>query len=68
MLAPQTFTCTDAAVIRDDTPPVTLEDIPTETGGLLPDTATDNYNYLAIGAGLALLGFAGLLRRKSIKN
>ena len=68
MLALQTFVCTDAAVIRDDTSTVTLEDIPTETGGLLPDTATDNYNYLAIGAGLALLGFGGLLRRKPIKN
>ena len=68
MLSAQTFVCTDAAVIRDDTPTVTLEDVPTETGGLLPDTATDNYNYLAIGAGLALLGFAGLLRRKPIKN
>ena len=39
----------------------------TEDGGLLPDTATSNYNYLAAGLALALVGTIGLLRRKPIK-
>lgn len=43
------------------------EDV-TEDGGLLPDTATNNYNYLAAGLGLALVGSAGLLRRRVIKE
>jgi LPXTG-motif cell wall-anchored protein len=43
------------------------EDV-TEDGGLLPDTATNNYNYLVAGLGLALVGSAGLLRRRVIKE
>jgi LPXTG-motif cell wall-anchored protein len=39
----------------------------TEDGGLLPDTATNNYNYLAAGLVLALVGAVGLLRRKAVK-
>lgn len=39
----------------------------TEDGGLLPDTATNNYNYLATGLVLALVGAFGLLRRKAVK-
>ena len=62
------FTCTAATVIA---PPIT-DDVTdavdeTEDGGLLPDTATNNYNYLVAGLGLALVGARGLLRRRSIK-
>jgi LPXTG-motif cell wall-anchored protein len=39
----------------------------TDDGGLLPDTATNNYNYLAAGLVLALVGAVGLLRRKAVK-
>jgi LPXTG-motif cell wall-anchored protein len=39
----------------------------TEDGGLLPDTGSNNYNYLATGLGLAFVGSAGLLRRKPVK-
>jgi LPXTG-motif cell wall-anchored protein len=59
------FTCTAAVVIA---PPVIETEDVTEDGGLLPDTATNNYNYLAAGLGLALVGSAGLLRRRVIKE
>jgi LPXTG-motif cell wall-anchored protein len=39
----------------------------TEDGGLLPDTGSNNYNYLAAGLALAFVGSAGLLRRKPVK-
>jgi LPXTG-motif cell wall-anchored protein len=62
------FTCTAATVIA---PPVTDDATDavdeTEDGGLLPDTATNDYNYLVAGLGLALVGATGLLRRRSIK-
>jgi LPXTG-motif cell wall-anchored protein len=58
------FTCTAATVVA---PPVTDAVDETEDGGLLPDTATNNYNYLVAGLGLALVGARGLLRRRSIK-
>jgi hypothetical protein len=58
------FTCTAATVIA---PPVTDAVDETEDGGLLPDTATNDYNYLVAGLGLALVGARGLLRRRSIK-
>jgi LPXTG-motif cell wall-anchored protein len=45
----------------------TVADQTTEDGGLLPDTATSNYNFLFAGLGLALVGAIGLLRRKPIK-
>jgi LPXTG-motif cell wall-anchored protein len=45
----------------------TVSDETTEDGGLLPDTATNNYNYLAAGLVLALVGAVGLLRRKAVK-
>jgi len=59
------FNCTEAVVIA---PPVIETEDVTEDGGLLPDTATNNYNYLAAGLGLALVGSAGLLRRRVIKE
>jgi LPXTG-motif cell wall-anchored protein len=45
----------------------TLSPDTTEDGGLLPDTGSNNYNYLATGLGLAFVGSAGLLRRKPVK-
>jgi LPXTG-motif cell wall-anchored protein len=45
----------------------TVADQTTEDGGLLPDTATSNYNFLFAGLGLALVSAIGLLRRKPIK-
>jgi len=59
----QVFSCTEAVVV---TPPVT--DTTTEDGGELPDTGSNNYNYLAAGIGLALVGARGLLRRKPIQE
>lgn len=40
----------------------------TETGGTLPSTGSNNYNYLVAGIGLALVGTSGLLRRKPIQE
>ena len=40
----------------------------TEDGGELPDTGSNNYNYLVAGIGLALVGARGLLRRKPIQE
>jgi LPXTG-motif cell wall-anchored protein len=39
----------------------------TEDGGLLPDTATNNYNYLVIGIGLMFAAGVALLRRRTVK-
>lgn len=58
------FTCTAATVVA---PPVTDAVDETEDGGLLPESGTNNYNFLVAGLGLALVGARGLLRRKSIK-
>ena len=52
------FSCAQYATTATET---------TEDGGLLPDTATNNYNYLAAGLVLALVGGVGLLRRKAVK-
>ena len=41
---------------------------PTEDGGTLPNTGSNNYNYLVAGIGLALVGTRGLLRRKPIQE
>lgn len=40
----------------------------TENGGTLPNTGSNNYNYLVAGIGLALFGTRGLLRRKLIQE
>ena len=56
------FTCTEVVV------PVVEAPVVTESGGVLPTTGTNNYNYLAGGLGLALVGSAGLLRRRPVKN
>jgi LPXTG-motif cell wall-anchored protein len=61
----QDFTCTEAAVVA---PPVTDAVDTTEDGGALPDTGSNNYNYLVAGLALTLIGSRGLLRRKVIKE
>lgn len=58
------FTCTDPVVV---VPPVVDPVDATEDGGLLPDTATNNYNYLVIGIGLMFAAGAALLRRRTIR-
>jgi LPXTG-motif cell wall-anchored protein len=60
----QVFSCTETVVV---TPPVT-DTTTTEDGGELPDTGSNNYNYLVAGIGLALVGARGLLRRKPIQE
>lgn len=50
----QTLSCTDAAVT------------PTESGGTIPRTATNNYNNLLGGVVLILLGSIGVLLRKRV--
>ena len=40
----------------------------TEDGGTLPNTGSNNYNYLVAGIGLSLVGARGLLRRKPIQE
>ena len=61
MLATQIFNCVDPSGL---TPPVTE----TETGGEIPDTATNNYNFLIAGIVLAFVGSLGLIRRKQLKG
>jgi LPXTG-motif cell wall-anchored protein len=63
----QVFSCTEAVVV---TPPPTdtTTDTTTEDGGTLPNTGSNNYNYLVAGIGLALVGTRGLLRRKPIQE
>jgi LPXTG-motif cell wall-anchored protein len=58
------FTCTEAVVV---VPPVVDPVDTTEDGGLLPDTATNNYNYLVIGIGLMFAASVALLRRRTIR-
>ena len=58
------FTCTEAVVV---VPPVVDPVDTTEDGGLLPDTATNNYNYLVVGIGLMFAAGIALLRRRTIK-
>lgn len=60
VLATQNFNCIAPVVVA---PPVVTED-----GGLLPDTGSNNYNYLVAGIGLALFGTRSLLRRKLIQE
>lgn len=44
------------------------EETATVTGGRLPDTATDTYTYLALGAGLIALGTGGLVTGRRAKK
>lgn len=57
----RTFNCADSSGL---TPPVTE----TENGGELPNTATNNYNFLIVGIVLAFVGSLGLIRRKQIQG
>jgi LPXTG-motif cell wall-anchored protein len=61
LLAVQSFNCVEPIVVA---PPVTE----TETGGELPDTGSNNYNYLLAGVGLAFAGSTGLMRRKQLQK
>ena len=61
VLAVQSFNCVEPIVVL---PPVTE----TETGGELPDTGSNNFNYLLAGVGLAFAGSAGLMRRKQAQK
>jgi LPXTG-motif cell wall-anchored protein len=62
VMASKVFTCVEPVVVI--LPPVEE----TEDGGLLPDTGSNNYNYLVAGIGLALFGSRSLLRRKLIQE
>ena len=62
LLATQSFSCVGSFIV------VSGPTTETESGGLLPDTGSNNYNYLVAGIGLALLGSSGLLRRKLIQE
>lgn len=81
LLATQVFTCiTPEVIIPAATPTPTPTPTPsptetavevetvtaTETGGELPQTGTDYYNYLLFGAALAALGVGGFVIRKRI--
>ena len=61
ILATQNFKCIEPVAV---TPPPAA----TETGGTLPNTGSNNYNYLVAGIGLVLFGTSGLLRRKLIQE
>ena len=60
-LATQIFNCSDPSGL---TPPV----IETEDGGVLPNTASNNYNFLIVGIVLALVGSLSIIRRKQIQE
>jgi LPXTG-motif cell wall-anchored protein len=62
LLATQSFECVGSFIV------VTGPTTETEDGGLLPDTGSNNYNYLVAGIGLALFGSISLLRRKLIQE
>jgi len=61
VMASKAFSCVEPVAV---TPPPAA----TEDGGTLPDTGSNNYNYLVAGIGLALFGTSGLLRRKLIQE
>jgi LPXTG-motif cell wall-anchored protein len=42
--------------------------IPTRSGGILPMTGTNNYNFLLSGMVLSLLGASGLLLRRRVQS
>jgi LPXTG-motif cell wall-anchored protein len=58
----RTFDCADSLGL---TPSPGFE---TETGGELPDTASNNYNFLIVGIVLAFVGSLGIVRRKQIQG
>lgn len=58
-LTAQAFTCGKLASVVNDN---------TEIGGVLPNTATNNYNNLLIGFTLSLLGMGGILMRKRVNS
>jgi type VI secretion system secreted protein VgrG len=83
LLATQVFTCTTPEVIipaatptptPSPTPEATESAIAqetvtaTETGGELPKTGSDYYNYLLLGAGLIALGVGGFFIRKRVQS
>lgn len=83
LLATQVFICTAPEIVIAPATPTptptptavevettTAEDTftATETGGELPKTGSDYYTYLAIGAGLVVLGAGGFLIRRRIQN
>jgi len=59
-----------AAATETPTPEVTIAagETVTETGGELPQTGTNNYNYLLLGLALLGLGAGGLLMRKRLQK
>jgi LPXTG-motif cell wall-anchored protein len=58
----RTFDCADSLGL---TPPPGFE---TETGGELPDTASNNYNFLIVGIVLAFVGSLSIIRRKQTQR
>jgi len=64
LLPTQVFLCTEPATILPIPTPV----IETEVGGELPVTGSNDYNYLLIGAGLALLGGIGVAIRRRVRT
>jgi type VI secretion system secreted protein VgrG len=64
MLASQTFLCTEAVVVPVVVPTEIPVVTPTETGGELPKTSTNDYNYLLAGIAVSFLGASGVLLRK----
>jgi LPXTG-motif cell wall-anchored protein len=64
MLASQTFLCTEAVVVPIAVPTEVPVVTPTETGGELPKTSTNDYNNLFAGIAISFLGASGVLLRK----
>lgn len=64
LLSTQVFLCIEPAMILPTPEPVTE----TEIGGELPITATNNYNYLLIGAAAILLSGVGLAIRRRVRT
>jgi hypothetical protein len=64
LLPTQVFLCIEPATILPIPTPVTE----TEVGGELPITAGNDYNFLIIGAGVALLGAIGLAIRRRVRT
>lgn len=72
LLATQVFTClapeVRATATPTPTPTATVEETETvtETGGELPKTGSDSYNFLLIAAALVALGAGGFVLRKRV--
>lgn len=64
LLPTQVFLCTEPATILPVPTPVTE----TKVGGELPVTGSNDYNFLVIGAGLALLGGVGVAIRRRVRT